>query len=273
MAWSNLRLVSPVLLTLGAGAFGCAARPLAEPTGGDGGLTGGTGTGTAADAGRDARPDRHPITTIVPEETCGDGHLDPDEGEGCDDGNLVNGDGCSSLCQVECDFRCGSCGTPEDCLAPDVCADGVRTAHEACDDGNTVGGDGCAADCKQVEPGWRCPQPGGPCVPVCGDGVIVGGETCDDGNTVGGDGCSAFCIAEPTTLRCGDGIVSGAEECDDGPNNGDPSISPCGAECMFSAPYCGDGAVDTSAGEMCDLGAANGAPGSPCTVSCQIVAR
>ena len=30
---------------------------------------------------------------------CGDGHLDA--GEECDDGNLVNGDGCSSTCTVE----------------------------------------------------------------------------------------------------------------------------------------------------------------------------
>ncbi len=33
--------------------------------------------------------------------TCGDGELEADEGEECDDGNLVNGDGCSSTCQIE----------------------------------------------------------------------------------------------------------------------------------------------------------------------------
>ena len=31
---------------------------------------------------------------------CGDGHLDP--GEECDDGNRINGDGCSADCKIEC---------------------------------------------------------------------------------------------------------------------------------------------------------------------------
>ena len=32
---------------------------------------------------------------------CGDGAVDPDEP--CDDGNMLNGDGCSNTCQVECE--------------------------------------------------------------------------------------------------------------------------------------------------------------------------
>ncbi len=38
---------------------------------------------------------------------CGDGALDPAT-EACDDGNLVDGDGCSALCQVEADLLCGA---------------------------------------------------------------------------------------------------------------------------------------------------------------------
>ena len=34
------------------------------------------------------------------EPICGDGHLD--EGEQCDDGNRINGDGCDANCQIEC---------------------------------------------------------------------------------------------------------------------------------------------------------------------------
>jgi cysteine-rich repeat protein len=45
--------------------------------------------------------------------TCGDGHLDP-PGEECDDGNLVNDDGCSSTCKLEvgelCSFTPGGWG-------------------------------------------------------------------------------------------------------------------------------------------------------------------
>ncbi len=32
---------------------------------------------------------------------CGDGHIDPQLNETCDDGNTVNGDGCSSSCKIE----------------------------------------------------------------------------------------------------------------------------------------------------------------------------
>ena len=35
---------------------------------------------------------------------CGNGALEP--GEECDDGNLINGDGCNSNCSVEANYRC-----------------------------------------------------------------------------------------------------------------------------------------------------------------------
>jgi len=45
---------------------------------------------------------------------CGDGFLYTLP---CDDGNLVNGDGCSSLCNVETDYTCvgGSTTSPSLC--------------------------------------------------------------------------------------------------------------------------------------------------------------
>jgi cysteine-rich repeat protein len=61
--------------------------------------------------------------------TCPDGHVDA--GEQCDDGNTVNGDGCSSTCRVE-----------------HVCGDESIDAGEQCDDGNTVNGDGCSSTCR-----------------------------------------------------------------------------------------------------------------------------
>ncbi len=103
---------------------------------------------------------------------CGDGIVDP--GEGCDDGNTVSGDGCSSTCQVE---------TPQP-----VCGNGILESGEQCDDGNTVSGDGCSSTCQLENP----PQP------VCGNGIVEAGEQCDDGNTVSGDGCSSTCQIETT---------------------------------------------------------------------------
>jgi len=219
--------------------------------------------------------------------TCGNGFVDP--GEECDDGNTLFGDGCSTLCQIECDFSCG-CGDPtKPCKPVVICGDGIRSSSEACDDGNNSDGDGCSAKC-QVEAHWVCPVPGRRCTSVCGDGVLVGSETCDDGNTVPGDGCGQNCLVEGGAQYCGDGVTSGAEECDDGPLNGGSTYGTCEASCKYSRcgdgivhgpeacdlgdarntsvygepegctngctrpHYCGDGIVDADYGEMCDLG-------------------
>jgi cysteine-rich repeat protein len=116
---------------------------------------------------------RNEVSIPPPPPVCGDGHLD--EGEQCDDGNTVSGDGCSADCKIE---------TPP----PPVCGDGHLDQGEECDDGNTVSGDGCSADCK-----IETPPP-----PLCGNGVVDEGEQCDDGNTVSGDGCSSTCQCEPS---------------------------------------------------------------------------
>ena len=111
---------------------------------------------------------------------CGDGVQEG--GEECDDGNTIDGDGCSANCEIE----------------PVLCGDGVLDAGEDCDDGNTASGDGCSATCE-IE---------------CGNGVREGSEDCDDGNNADGDGCSANCEIEP--VLCGDGALDVGEECDDG---------------------------------------------------------
>ncbi len=63
---------------------------------------------------------------------CGNGVLEATEE--CDDGNVLNGDGCSAQCKIE-----------EPTL---FCGDGVVTLPEQCDDGNNLDGDGCSAVCK-----------------------------------------------------------------------------------------------------------------------------
>ena len=70
--------------------------------------------------------------------------------EECDDGNTLDGDGCSADCQLEA-----------------TCGDGTREGSEECDDGNTMDGDGCSADC-QLEAN-------------CGDGVWKLGGAAVDG--------------------------------------------------------------------------------------------
>jgi len=130
---------------------------------------------------------------------CGDGYADPACNEMCDDGNLTDGDGCSSTCQRE-----------------PWCGDGVVDAGEACDDGNNVDGDGCSANCT-IEA-------------YCGDGILNDGEECDDGNKMDGDGCDSNCMIEP---YCGDGKLDPGEQCDDGNNtDGDGCSAACAIEKM-----------------------------------------
>lgn len=62
---------------------------------------------------------------------CGNGRLQ--EGEQCDDGNMLDGDGCSMSCQKE---------------LPGVCGNGNLERWEQCDDENILGGDGCNATCQ-----------------------------------------------------------------------------------------------------------------------------
>ena len=67
---------------------------------------------------------------------CGDGAANP--GEQCDDGNAVDNDACSNLCQLNC-------------------GNGTLQPGEQCDDGNPTPGDGCSATC-QVDIGCAAGQ-------------------------------------------------------------------------------------------------------------------
>lgn len=70
------------------------------------------------------------ITGAPSAPTCGDSNVEAPET--CDDGNTVDGDGCSAVCLLE--------GTG-------ICGDGILDTGEACDDGNDLDGDGCSALC------------------------------------------------------------------------------------------------------------------------------
>ena len=67
--------------------------------------------------------------TNVCDEICGN-NITGDI-ETCDDGNLIDGDGCSSSCQIET-----------------ACGDGTIDSNEECDDSNSLDSDGCSQECK-----------------------------------------------------------------------------------------------------------------------------
>ena len=111
---------------------------------------------------------------------CGDSFVD-DQHEQCDDGNNIDGDGCSSTCVSE--------------EVPSICGNGIIEGLEQCDDGNTVTetcpyGEGfcdvCSSACFILEGQTS----------LCGDGAldVLNGEQCDDGNLIDGDGCSSACL-------------------------------------------------------------------------------
>ncbi|HWN70429.1 MAG TPA: CotH kinase family protein [Haliangium sp.] len=91
---------------------------------------------------------------------CGDGVQSGNElcPSMCEDGNQVDGDGCSAQCLLE---YCGdwkiqpgigevcedTLGCSWDCQSVIVCGDGVRDETEQCDDGNLVDDDTCNNDC------------------------------------------------------------------------------------------------------------------------------
>ena len=143
------------------------------------------------------------IETTPAPDVCGNGIRPRNSAEECDDGNLANGDGCSSSCKIEIGFKCKEQeGAPMHCYL--ACGDEqLDVGRETCDDGNTVDKDGCTSLCF-VEPGYKCEgSPGGlsscALLPVCGNQVREWekGEICDDGGIIAGDGCSNLCTIEP----------------------------------------------------------------------------
>jgi fibro-slime domain-containing protein len=110
----------------------------------------------------------------TPGPRCGDGAVQAEGNEACDNGLNVDRYSTSAT----------ACGPG--CTRPSFCGDSVLDASfgEQCDDGvndNSYGG--CADTCKLG--------------PRCGDGSVNGGgEECDDGNRVNGDGCDLSCEIE-----------------------------------------------------------------------------
>lgn len=108
-------------------------------------------------------------------------------GDGGCQGADLEGDGCSSTCEVEAPYECvgGGLFTVDVCTK---CGDGIRPplSLEQCDDGNQRGADGCSPFCT-IEPGFVCIGGGANSsdrCEVCGDGKRVSPGICDDGNNV-----------------------------------------------------------------------------------------
>lgn len=109
---------------------------------------------------------------------CGDGIRGP--GEACDDGNLVAGDGCDGLCEVEWNFRCFDFGGPSVC--ENTCGDGWIDENEDpdCESGDMSEDDNAPPQIELPEelPPFPLPEPLPLPLPVpdCHAGSVGGTE-------------------------------------------------------------------------------------------------
>jgi len=87
----------------------------------------------------------------------------------CDDGNMLNSDGCSSTCQIESNWFCS--GFASTCSS---CGDGqaLTLGGELCDD-STNDGIGCLSGCTGPAVGYTCTgNTPSVCTLNCGNGIL-----------------------------------------------------------------------------------------------------
>jgi cysteine-rich repeat protein len=184
-----------------------------------------------------------PGTPLKTLSICGNSFREWSQSEECDDGNLLDQDGCNWNCTVTRGWSCKEIGGRSACSSG--CGNGNLQGNEVCDDGNSNSGDGCSVACV-IEVGWACTAQSSNsqighsvCNTTCGDGILVGStEQCDDGNLLGGDGCSSSCLVEAGAVctvdlnmksvcqTCGNHKLEGSEACDDGWESG-----ACASDC------------------------------------------
>ena len=71
---------------------------------------------------------------------CGNGQVETETGEACDDGNTNSGDGCNSTCGVEIGWTC----MWEPSMCTTICGDDIIKGGEVCD-GSNLNGQNCVS--------------------------------------------------------------------------------------------------------------------------------
>lgn len=153
---------------------------------------------------------------------CGNGSVQREYGEACDDGNKSNSDGCSSRCLWEgSSSSVALCGDTEiegteECEKPAAIQDTDEDALQAYQD-NVWAWENLCNHTTCLSKGLRACSAGAT-QNCCGNGTVDPGESCDDGKAESGDGCSSRCLLEGSSSKydepsfCGDGRVGVGED-------------------------------------------------------------
>jgi cysteine-rich repeat protein len=269
-AW-RARSLWGLALVVGVCAAACGED---EPVGGGPSSSGSGGGGSGGSGGVGAQDGGGTGGGGGAAPECGNGV--PEQGEECDDGNLVALDGC----EVGCTLSCVSDGSARDCSDENAC-NGLETCsvEHRCVAGTPLA-DGVDCGDGKVCVGQLCLQPS------CGDGQAQGAEECDDGDVLDENGCDRSC-----RFSCVPGDAARdctPEDSCQGPAACDAASHTCGARtpladgvtcdvggvegyCKSGAcklALCGDGVPEP--GEVCDDGNTNQLDGckNDCTFSC-----
>jgi cysteine-rich repeat protein len=139
---------------------------------------------------------------------CGNGTVDALFGEECEDGNIVDGDGCDHNCTFT------------------ACGNGIvagTASAEQCDDGNTAGGDCCSGTCQFEASGSACASDGLPCST----------DVCDGGGT-----CTHDASPSGTVCRSSAGVCDPAEICNGIAKTCPPPSFASGSVCRPAVDVC-----------------------------------
>ncbi len=207
---------------------------------------------------------------------CGNGIRST--GEACEAGDTATAacetvDGRPGMKQQVCSPTCQGFvdGSNTRCVALGLCGNG-RVDRYLCAGSGVKYGLACTSPTAEGSPSPECSDARDPsganmrCVSISSIPRAGAEETCDDGALNGTYGhCNRACTGFDAT--CGDGELSPGELCDTGSRNGqycDTRSAPqgdacvvnqsCGFDCRTRAPYCGDGAVQSADGEVCEPG-------------------
>lgn len=219
---------------------------------------------------------RQIVLWVWKQDKCGNG-LRYSSAEQCDDGNLVNGDGCSANCVIEAGAQCGGGSISQADLCSVSCANGGNCTEPPSNCTDT------AVNCTQQEPPTNCtegshglnctnPNPATNCTEGNDCGTECTALNCTNPQCTG-QNCTPVnctdssnstlplnCTDPGTNSTCGDGFLDPGEQCDDGNIQDEDG---CSAICQLES-QCGDGIRD--AGETCDDG--NRGNGDGCSSVC-----